>query len=203
MTKISPVTGHYVDVEADGLRYKVFYLENGTGQPLVCQHTAGCHNHQWRGLLEDEEITKNYRVIAYDLPRHGKSDPPENTKWWTEEYRLTADHYANFIVALVDALELENPIFMGSSFGGNIALQLAYRRPDRFAGVTGIRGVRHHRAAVQVAALPARHPGQDQVHPVLPGDRTEQVFVQDLLPAGNAAAGADGPAAGAPGLPYS
>jgi pimeloyl-ACP methyl ester carboxylesterase len=116
MSKISPVTGHYVDVDVDGLRYKVFYLENGQGQPLVCQHTAGCHNHQWRGLLEDEEITKDYRVIAYDLPRHGKSDPPENTQWWTEEYQLSADHYANFIVALVDALELENPIFMGSSF---------------------------------------------------------------------------------------
>ncbi len=67
MSKISPVTGHYVDVDVDGLLYKVFYLENGTGQPLVCQHTAGAHNHQWRGLLEDEEITANYRVIAYDL----------------------------------------------------------------------------------------------------------------------------------------
>ena len=110
-------------------QYKVFYLENGPGQPLVCQHTAGCHNHQWRGLLEDEEITRNYRVIAYDLPRHGKSDPPHNTEWWTEEYQLTADHYANFIVAFCDALELEDPIFMGSSFGGNIALQLALRRP--------------------------------------------------------------------------
>jgi len=140
MSKISPVTGHYVYVDVDGLQYRVFYLENGTGQPLVCQHTAGCHNHQWRGLLEDEEITKDYRVIAYDLPRHGKSDPPENTEWWTEEYQLSADHYANFIVALVDALELENPIFMGSSFGGNIALQLALRHPERFAGVIPVEG---------------------------------------------------------------
>ncbi|MBO0595709.1 alpha/beta hydrolase [Nesterenkonia sp. E16_7] len=135
MSRISPVTGHYVTVDVDGLEYKVFYLENGTGQPLVCQHTAGAHNHQWRGLLEDEEVTANYRVIAYDLPRHGKSDPPENTAWWTEEYQLTADHYANFIIALCDALELEAPIFMGSSFGGNIALQLAHRRPDRFDAV--------------------------------------------------------------------
>ncbi len=140
MAEISPVTGRYVTLEVDGLEYKVFYLENGTGQPLVCQHTAGCHNHQWRDLLEDEEITANYRVIAYDLPRHGKSDPPENTEWWKEEYRLSADHFAHFIVALCDALELEDPIFVGSSFGGNIALQLAYRRPDRFAGVIPVEG---------------------------------------------------------------
>ncbi|MCB0906822.1 MAG: alpha/beta hydrolase, partial [Nocardioidaceae bacterium] len=107
---------------------------------LVCQHTAGAHNHQWRGLLEDEEITANYRVIAYDLPRHGKSDPPENTEWWKEEYQLTADHFVNFIVALCDALELEDPLFMGSSFGGNVALQLALRHPDRFGGVLSVEG---------------------------------------------------------------
>lgn len=140
MSKISPVTGHYVTIDVDGLEYKVFYLENGTGQPLICQHTAGAHNHQWRGLLEDEEVTANYRVIAYDLPRHGKSDPPENAEWWKEEYKLTADHYANFITALCDALELENPIFMGSSFGGNIGLQLAHRSPERFDAVISVEG---------------------------------------------------------------
>ncbi|MEW2548196.1 alpha/beta hydrolase [Streptomyces sp. NPDC047002] len=139
-SKISPVTGRYVTIEVDGLEYRVFYLENGTGQPLVAQHTAGCHNHQWRGLLEDEEITANYRVIAYDLPRHGKSDPPENTEWWKEEYKLTADHFVHFIVALCDALELDDPIFMGSSFGGNVALQLALRHPERFAGVLSVEG---------------------------------------------------------------
>ncbi|MBA8826118.1 pimeloyl-ACP methyl ester carboxylesterase [Saccharopolyspora lacisalsi] len=106
----------------------------------MCQHTAGCHDHQWRDLLEDEEITANYRVIAYDLPRHGKSDPPENAEWWKEEYRLSADHFARFIVALYDALELEEPIFVGSSSGGDIALQLAHRRPDRFAGVIPVEG---------------------------------------------------------------
>ena len=143
MSKISPVIGRYVTIEVDGLEYKVFYLENGTGQPLVCQHTAGAHNHQWRGLLEDEEITANYRVIAYDLPRHGKSDPPENTEWWKEEYQLTADHFVNFIVALCDALELEDPLFMGSSFGGNVALQLALRHPDRFGGVLSVEGAHY------------------------------------------------------------
>jgi len=59
--------GRYVTIEVDGQQYKVFYLSNGKGTPLICQHTAGCHNHQWRGLLEDEEITQNYQVIAYDF----------------------------------------------------------------------------------------------------------------------------------------
>ena len=145
--RISPVTGHYVTIEIDdpdlGGEYKVFYLENGEGRPLVCQHTAGCHNHQWRDLLEDAEITKDYRVIAYDLPRHGKSDPPNDREWWKEEYRLTADFFTKFIVELCDALELEDPIFMGSSFGGNVALQLAWRYPERFAGVIPVEAAAH------------------------------------------------------------
>ena len=143
MARISPVTGRYVTLDVDGCEYKVFYNSNGAGQPLVCQHTAGCHNHQWRDLLEDEEITKDHLVIAYDLPRHGKSDPPLNKEWWKEEYKLTADHYVNFIVALCDALELEDPIFMGSSFGGNVALQLALRHPDRFKAVIPVEAAAH------------------------------------------------------------
>jgi pimeloyl-ACP methyl ester carboxylesterase len=139
VASFSPVTGRYVTLEvADpdlGGEYKVFFLENGQGQPLVCQHTAGCHNHQWRGVLEDPEITSRYRVIAYDLPRHGKSDPPNNRTWWKEEYRLTTAFYTKFIVAFCEALELDQPIFMGSSFGGNVALQLAYRYPHRFKAV--------------------------------------------------------------------
>lgn len=141
--KFSPVTGRYVTIEVEGDEYKVFYLENGSGQPIFCQHTAGCHNHQWRGLLEDEEFTQNYRVIAYDLPRHGKSDPPLNQEWWKEEYKLTADFYTKFIVTLCDALELENPIFMGSSFGGNVALQLALYYPDRFDAVIPVEAADH------------------------------------------------------------
>lgn len=145
--RISPVVGRYVTFEVDdpdlGGEYKVFFQENGEGQPLVCQHTAGCHNHQWRDLLEDQEITSHYRVIAYDLPRHGKSDPPNNREWWKQEYRLTADFYTKFIVAFCDALGLEDPIFMGSSFGGNVALQLAWRHPDRFAAVIPVEAADH------------------------------------------------------------
>ena len=63
MVKHHSVVGRYVTIEVDDCEYKVFYLQNGKGIPLICQHTAGCHNHQWRGLLEDEEIIKNYKNI--------------------------------------------------------------------------------------------------------------------------------------------
>lgn len=132
------VLGRYVTITVQGAEYEVFYLESGHGRPLVCQHTAGCHNHQWRDLLRDPDITANYRVIAYDLPRHGKSDPPNNTAWWKSEYRLTTEHFIAFITAFCDALELDQPIFMGSSFGGNVALDLAHRVPDRFHALLAV-----------------------------------------------------------------
>ena len=50
MAKHSPVIGRYVTIDVDGAEYKVFYLRNGTGVPLLGQHTAGCHNHQGRDL---------------------------------------------------------------------------------------------------------------------------------------------------------
>jgi len=140
MAKLSPVTGHYVSFDVQGDALKVFFLENGDGRPLVCQHTAGCHNHQWRYLLEDEDITSHYRVIAYDLAWHGKSDPPNNREWWKSEYTLTADWFTEFILKFCDALELEDPIFMGCSFGGNETLQLGLHAPDRFAGLISVEG---------------------------------------------------------------
>ena len=135
MAKISPVIGRYVTIVVDGLEYRVFWLENGDGPPLVCHHTAATHNHQWRHLLEDEDFTSRYRIIAYDIARHGKSDPPRNAEWWKEDYRLTADHFVNFVTAFCDALELDQPTFLGSSFSGCVALHLALRCPERFRAI--------------------------------------------------------------------
>ncbi|HEX2172550.1 MAG TPA: alpha/beta fold hydrolase, partial [Dehalococcoidia bacterium] len=135
---ISPVTGHYVDVEVAGQVYQVFYLEHGNGIPLLCQHTAGCHNHQFRNLLRDPQVTQNYRVIAYDLPYHGKSDPPHGAKWWERQYDLTSDFFTQFIVKFSEALDLEQPVFMGSSMGGVVCLYLARDYPEHFRALIAL-----------------------------------------------------------------
>ena len=143
MAHHAQAVGRYVTIHVDEVEYEVFYLRNGQGQPLVCQHAAGSHNHQWRSLLEDSEITRRYDVIAYDLAYHGKSDPPANRNWWESEYRLTADHFMKFVLRFCDALNLERPIVSGVSFGGNLALQLARYHADRFRAVLPI-GAMHH-----------------------------------------------------------
>ena len=70
-------------VELDGHDHRIYFEEAGTGIPLLMQHTAGSHGVQWRHLFEDERITDHFRLIAYDLPFHGKSVPPTGKAWWT------------------------------------------------------------------------------------------------------------------------
>ena len=40
-------------------------------------HTAGSDGRQWRHLLNDTTVTDRFRCVAFDMPWHGKSSPPE------------------------------------------------------------------------------------------------------------------------------
>ena len=73
---VEDIVGRYVHVELGGVDHRVYVEEAGAGIPLLCQHTAGSHSAQWRHVLTNQAITERFRVIAYDLPFHGKSIPP-------------------------------------------------------------------------------------------------------------------------------
>ena len=135
----SPV-GRYVHLELEGQDHRVYFEEAGSGIPMLLQHTAGCHGSQWRHLFECREITDHFRLIAYDLPFHGKSLPPVGPKWWASEYRLTGDTLRAVPLALSAALGLERPVFMGCSVGGLLALDLARRHPEAFRAVISLEG---------------------------------------------------------------
>ncbi|WP_435181493.1 alpha/beta fold hydrolase [Halorussus sp. AFM4] len=138
--QIEPISGKYVHTEIDGVDHRIYFEENGpeNGIPLLCQHTAGCNNQEWRHVLTDDDITEDFRVIAYDLPFHGKSVPPKGEDWWEEDYTLNADQFTETIVSIADALDLEDPVYMGSSMGGNITLELADWYPERFQALIGL-----------------------------------------------------------------
>ena len=135
----SPV-GRYVHLDLEGHDHRVYFEEAGTGIPLLLQHTAGCHGSQWRHLMECSAITDHFRLIAYDLPFHGKSLPPVGAKWWAQEYRLTGDFLRSVPLALARVLNLDRPVFMGCSVGGLLALDLALRHPELFRAVISLEG---------------------------------------------------------------
>jgi len=89
--------------------------------PLVCLHGVTAHGERFKQLAE-ERWARHFHVVAPDLRGHGRSgwDPP-----WTLE-----THVAD-IVETIDALGLEQPDWVGHSFGGRLILELAARHPER------------------------------------------------------------------------
>jgi pimeloyl-ACP methyl ester carboxylesterase len=132
--------GRYIHLDIGGQDHRLYFEEVGSGIPLLLQHTAGCHGSQWRHLFERCEITDRFRLIAYDLPFHGKSIPPVGPKWWAEDYRLTGEALRAIPVGLAKVLSLERPVFMGCSVGGLLALDLALRHADIFSAVISLEG---------------------------------------------------------------
>ena len=132
--------GRYIHLDIEGEDYRIYYETAGQGIPLIMQHTAGCHGIQYRHLFEVPEITSRFQLIAYDLPFHGKSIPPVNKRWWDEQYKLTGSFVRSVPLALAKALELDQPVFMGCSVGGMLALDLAYHHPDDFRAVISLEG---------------------------------------------------------------
>jgi len=132
--------GRYVHLELGGVDHRIYFEEAGQGIAVLLQHTAGCHGSQWRHLLEDSRITDKFRLIAYDLPYHGKSLPPSDKDWWTERYHLNGDFLRSVPLKLSKALGLDQPVFVGCSVGGLLALDLAHKHADAFRAVVSVEG---------------------------------------------------------------
>jgi pimeloyl-ACP methyl ester carboxylesterase len=61
-------------------------------------------------------LSTGYRVIAFDVPYHGRSNPPDG--WWLQKYLLTMKGYLALVRSVWLALGLERPVVMGGSMGG-------------------------------------------------------------------------------------
>lgn len=134
--RFEPIIGRYLHLDLDGKPHRIYVEEAGDGIPLLCLHTAGADARQYRGLMNDARVTENFRVIAFDMPWHGKSSPPPG--WQHGEYILTSRGYTGMIIAIAAALELEKPMVMGCSIGGRIVLHLACEMPERFRALIGL-----------------------------------------------------------------
>ena len=136
MAELEPIVGRYVRLDLGGRAHRVYFEEAGQGIPLVCLHTAGADNRQWRHLLNDAEVTRHYRVLAFDMPWHGKSLPPAGFE--NEEYRLTTQGYVDLVLTFSRTLGLERPVVMGCSIGGKIVLELARLHAPAFRALIGL-----------------------------------------------------------------
>ncbi|RNF39782.1 alpha/beta fold hydrolase [Planococcus salinus] len=140
--KFSPETikGHYVKMYVNGEEHVTYYEEAGEGQPIIFLHTAGSDSRQYKYLLGNKTLQKKWRMIAFDLPYHGKSSPPD--KFWEKPYKLTTKLYTEWILGFLKAADLydKKPVISGSSMGGAIVLHLAARYGELFRAVVSMEG---------------------------------------------------------------
>jgi 3-oxoadipate enol-lactonase len=93
------------------------------GQPsaplVVFTHGALIDHQEWDATLP--RVGEHFRLLAWDMPGHGLSRPAAFSMPDAEEDLL----------ALLDALQVEQAVLVGHSLGGNLHQELVFHHPER------------------------------------------------------------------------
>jgi len=100
------------------------YPLDKTKPPIIFVHGAGGSYLMW--IPQVEYFKKDFNPVAVDLPGHALSPPPA-----CEEI----SGYADFVLKLADALELEKFFLVGLSMGGAISQEVALKSPEQLLGL--------------------------------------------------------------------
>jgi len=174
---IESVVGRYLHTELNNRPHRI-YFEGAVSPddfPLLCLHTAGADGRQYRAILNDPEVTRHFRVIAFDLPWHGKSSPPPAFE--TEVYRLTTKLYVDTVMAVSRALQLDKPVVMGCSIGGRAVLHLALQHGAYFRAAVGLQSALY----AEPGANPALRDLELVHRPDVHGGEAASAFVSCLI----------------------
>lgn len=106
-------------VRANGLDCRV--QERGAGDPLVLLHGFTGSSGSWFPI--DNDLARDFRVIAIDLIGHGASEAPDDSTRYA--FEQTIDDLA----AIADHLGITRAHWLGYSMGGRLALGLALEHP--------------------------------------------------------------------------
>ncbi len=130
-----PPTGKFIKVNGYKLHYRDMHSTPDTKlTPLVLIHGAGANFLDLKIALGDR-LSVNRRVILVDRPGHGYSERPENSHQLSVQTRQ--------ISGLLKKLKVENPIVIGQSYGGAVALNYAINYSDDVSGLVVLAGVSH------------------------------------------------------------
>ena len=102
----------------------------GAGRAIVLVHGAGVDRGMYAPQVEALGAAR-HRVIAVDLRGHGDSTLDDGI-------RVTASDLLDDLVALLEHLDLPNPLLVGHSLGGNLAQEFVRRHPQLVSGLVAI-----------------------------------------------------------------
>ncbi|MFK7957643.1 MAG: alpha/beta fold hydrolase [Lysobacterales bacterium] len=120
----------YVDTP-DG---QLHYWEAGQGEALLLVHQSSSSVEEYAGLVPF--LADRYRLITWDWPGHGSSDDPD--------HELGVDEYSAGALAVLAHLKVKKFHVLGHHGGALIAMNLAWKHPDRVEGIilSGTSGVK-------------------------------------------------------------
>lgn len=99
------------------------YAVYGTGNApwITFSHSLAANKDMW--LPQIELLSKQYRILSYDIRGHGESPVSERA--------FTPMDLAQDVIGLLDALAIDKTHFVGLSLGGMIGQELALHFPQR------------------------------------------------------------------------
>ena len=103
----------------------VWYEERGEGQPLVFVHGGWSTSAAWDRQVE--RFADSYRVITVDVRGHGRTGA-------TDARRYSVELFADDLEALLDHLDVQNPVLCGLSLGSMVVQEYLSRHPHAAAG---------------------------------------------------------------------
>lgn len=104
----------------------LYYELHGDGEPVAMVHGSWVDSASWGFVLPG--LAEPFKVLVYDRRGHSGSERPETAG--------SVDEDGDDLAALLEALDLAPAHVVTNSYGGNIALRLAIRRPDLFRSLT-------------------------------------------------------------------
>jgi pimeloyl-ACP methyl ester carboxylesterase len=110
---------------------RLYYEERGTGLPILCIHGTGSSAALWADAAA--RLAEHGRAIVYDRRGFGRSGPPDADA-------VDVHQHADDAAALLDALGAAPAIVVGRSHGGEVALDLALRYPERVRALARLEG---------------------------------------------------------------
>lgn len=127
-----------------------------------------------------DRFADTHQVVLYDHRGNGRSDG------WDDPSRWNLDTWADDVVALCSALDIERPVVLGQSFGGFVAQHYAARHPDHAAAVvlssTAAR-VHGEESAARFRALGGSAAEASYRRVFLDGDVSAEAFLEYLMTA--------------------
>ncbi len=104
----------------------LYYEVEGSGEPLALVHGSWGDATNWRFVVPG--LADRFRVLTYDRRGHTRSERPDTPG--------SVDEDGDDLAALLEALDMAPAHVVTNSWGGNIALRLATRRPDVFRSLS-------------------------------------------------------------------